>query len=110
MTRKEVLEFVKGVKEVAENTEVVEVLDKMIEQVSKKRTTKTPNQKANEEIVERIYDYIVAANGPVAIADIMEATGIASNQKASALVKKLVDTDRVVRAKDGKKTIYTLAD
>lgn len=111
MTRKEVLEKVLNMEEVKADAEMVEVLEKMVEQVSKKRTSKTPNQKANDEIIEKIYDIMVEANAPVSIADIMGTLeGDFSNQKVSALVKKLVDAGRVNRDKDGKKTVYVIAD
>ena len=110
MTKREYFEKIKGIEGVANDAELVAFLDKQIELVSKKRTSLTPAQKANAELVEKIYEYIVEVNGPVAIADIMGQFEGMSNQKASALMKKLVDAGRVEKAKDGKKTIYTLAD
>lgn len=111
MTRKEVIEKVLGMEEVKADAEVVEVLEKILEQVSKKRTSKTPNQKANDELVEKIYDYMVERNEAITVADVMNFLGEGTtNQKATALLKKLVDAGRVERAKDGKKTIYTIAD
>ena len=110
MTKREMFEAIKEVEVVKANPEMVEFLDRQIELVSKKRTSLTPAQKANAELVEKIYDYIVGVNGPVAIADIMGEFEGMSNQKASALMKKLVDTNRIEKSKDGKKTIYTIAD
>ena len=110
MTKREYFETLKGIEGVAGNEELVAFLDRQIELASKKRTAETKTQKENKEIVEKIYEYVVATNGPVKIADVMENCGIASNQKASALMKKLVDAGRVSRGKDGKTTIYTLAD
>jgi len=110
MTKKEMFEAIKNVEGVRENAEMVEFLDRQIELVSKKRTAKTKTQIENEAIVEDIYAYMVEVNGPVTIADVQAKFDNMSNQKASALVKKLVDAGRVERAKDGKKTIYTIAD
>lgn len=100
-------EYVKGTEK---EVEFIEFLDKRIELASKKRTSLTPAQKENAEIVEKIYEYMVEVNGPVTIADVMGQFDGMSNQKASALIKKLVDANRVERGKDGKKTIYTIAD
>jgi predicted transcriptional regulator len=108
MTKKDYFETLKGF--VAGNDELVAFLDRQIELVSKKRTGETKTQKENKEIVENIYNYMVNAGAPVTVADIMENCGIVSSQKASALVKKLVDTNRVTRGKDGKKTIYAIAE
>lgn len=110
MTKREYFEKIKGIEGVANDAELIAFLDKQIELVSKKRTSLTPAQKANAELVEKIYEYIVEVNGPVTIADIMAQFEGMSNQKASALMKKLVDANRVEKSKDGKKTIYTLAD
>ena len=111
MTRKEVIEKVLKMEKVKADAEVVEVLEKILEQVSKKRTSKTPNQKANDELVERIYDFMVERNEAVAVADVMTFLGEGTtNQKATALLRKLVDANRIERAKDGKKTVYTIVD
>lgn len=110
MTRKEVLEAVLKMEEVKANAEMTEVLTKMIEQVSKKRVTETPVQKANKELVEKIYNFMVEAGKAVTAKEVMEFLGEGfSSQKTSALLKKLVDAERIVRAKEGKVTVYTVA-
>ena len=111
MTKKDYFEALKGfVAGDAREAEFVEFLDKQIELVSKKRTTETKTQKENKEIVENIYNYMVEVARPITVNDVMEKFGLTSNQKASALIKKLVDDKRVERGKDGKKAIYTLVD
>lgn len=109
MTKREYFEAIKNVEGVRENPEFVAFLDKQIELVSKKRTALTATQKANAETVEAIYEYMVEVNGPVTVADVQDKFEV-SNQKAAALIKKLVDAKRVEKAKDGKKVIYTIAD
>ena len=108
MTKREYFEKIKGI--VANDAELVEFIDKQIELVSKKRTAPTAKQKENAELVEKIYDKMVSDGQPLAIADVM-AMLECSNQKASALMKKLVDAKRVVKDKteDGKKVIYKIA-
>ena len=111
MTKKDYFEALKGfVAGDAREAEFVEFLDRQIELASKKRNTLTKAQKENAEIVENIYAYMVEVNGPVTVADVMNKFELTSNQKASALIKKLVDAKRVERSKDGKKAIYTIAD
>ena len=97
-------EYVRGTER---EQEFIEFLDKRIELSLKKKNTLTKAQKENAEIVENIYEYMVEVNGPVTIADVMQKFELSSNQKASALMKKLVDAKRVVRGKDGKKAVYT---
>ena len=108
MTKREMFEAIKNVEGVRENAEMVEFLDKQIALVSKKRTGLTAVQKANAETVEKIFDFIADKETAVTINDIMEAFEV-SNQKASALVKKLVDAGRVAKSKDGKKVTYQVA-
>ena len=110
MTKREYFEKIKGIEGVANDAELVAFLDKQIELVSKKRTAKTKTQVENEAIVEDIYAYMVEKNEPVTANEIQEKFELTSNQKTSALVKKLVDAKRVERTKDGKKTIYVIAD
>jgi len=112
MTKKEMFErVIEIVKEanVADEAVLVEKLEHEIELVSKKRTSKTKTQKENEEIVEKIFDFIKESEGEVTAAEIQAHFELTSNQKTSALVKKLVDAGRVERCKDGKKTTYKVA-
>lgn len=97
-------EYVRGTER---EQEFIEFLDKRIELSLKKRNTLTKAQKENAEIVENIYEYMVEVNGPVTVADVMQKFDLSSNQKASALIKKLVDSNRAVRGKDGRKAVYT---
>lgn len=108
MTKKDYFEKIKGI--VADDAELVEFIDRQIELATKKRTGETKTQKENKELVEKIYEFIVEVNGPVTVNDVQERFELTSGQKASALLKKLVDAGRIERAKDGKKAIYTIAD
>lgn len=111
MTKKDYFEALKGfVAGDERETEFVEFLDKQIALATKKRNTLTKAQKENAEVVEAIYEYMVEVNGPVTVSDVMAKFELASNQKASALIKKLVDDGRVARGKDGKKAVYTVTD
>lgn len=111
MTKKDYFEALKGfVAGDEREAEFVAFLDRQIELASKKRTALTPVQKENLELVEKVYDYIAGSENGVTATDIMNALELTSNQKASALVKKLVDSERVSKTKDGKKTIYVIAE
>lgn len=111
MTKKDYFEALKSfVAGDAREAEFVEFLDRQIELASKKRNVLTKAQKENAEIIENIYAYMVELNAPVTANDIMNKFELSSNQKVSALMKKLVDAKRVERTKDGKQTIYVIAD
>lgn len=111
MTKAQVFEALKGfVKGDANEAMYVEFLDRQIELATKKRTTETKTQKENKELVEKIYDYMVEAGKAVTVDEIKDEFELTSGQKASALLKKLVDAEKITRAKDGKKSVYTLAN
>lgn len=65
----------------------------------------TKNQVANEGLKA---DIVNALGEGLTATDAGKAVGI-SVQKASALLKQLVDAGEVVKAKDGKATIFTVA-
>ena len=116
VTKKENFEAIKAILMERGEDALVAVMEHEIELVSKKRNTQTKAQKANVELVEAVYD-ILAANG-----EGMTATevynraseagieGITSNQKASALLKMLVDANRIVKETNGKKSTFKVVD
>ena len=104
--------------EVAINTvadeAVVEKLEALKEQLAKRSTSKTPTktQKENEVIMERIVDTLVAMAKPATVTEIL-AYGIEgfdlTNQKVSALLRKLVESGKVVKTIEGKKAMFCIA-
>ena len=114
MTKKEmlerVIEIVKGA-EVEDEAVLVEKLEHEIELVSKKRSGLTKNQKANLELVEKVYEVIAnseSENGitlAVIFNELAGVEGITSVNKVSALVKKLKDAGRVERVDNGKDNV-----
>lgn len=116
ITKKEMfgrlIEVVKGAN-VEDANAIVEFLNHEIELVSKKRSGQTKTQKANEKLVEVVYEAIANAGHPVTVTElfkVVENDEIQSAQKVSALVKKLVDAERVVRVEDKKKAYFTIAE
>lgn len=92
---------------------VVAFLNHEIELVSKKRNGQTKTQKANEGLVEIVYDAIVKADKAVSVTELFEIVKndeIKSAQKVSALVKKLKDAGRVERVEEGKKAFFKVAE
>ena len=106
VTKKEMfgrlIEVVKGAN-VEDANAMVEFLNHEIELVSKKRNTQTKTQKANEGLVEVVYNAIAEAGKAVTVTELFEIVKndeIKSAQKTSALVKKLVDARRVARTEE----------
>ena len=106
------IKIVKGA-DIEDVDAVVEFLNHEIELVSKKRTGKTATQKANETLVEVVYEAIAQAENPITVTDLfkaVESEEIKSAQKVSALVKKLVDAGRVERIEDKRKAYFKIAE
>ena len=101
--------------EMFENMDVtVEKLEALKGQLAKRSTSKTPTktQKENEVIMERIVDTLVAMAKPATVTEIL-AYGIEgfdlTNQKVSALLRKLVESGKVVKTIEGKKAMFCIA-
>lgn len=116
VTKKEMfgrlIEVVKGAN-VEDVDAMVEFLNHEIELVSKKRNTQTKTQKANEGLVEVVYNAIAEAGKAVTVTELFEIVKndeIKSAQKTSALVKKLVDAGRVARTEEKNKAYFTIAE
>ena len=116
VTKKEMfgrlIEVVKGAN-VEDADAIVEFLNHEIELVSKKRNTQTKTQKANEGLVEVVYNAIAEAGKAVTVTELFEMTKsdeITSAQKVSALVKKLVDAGRIAREEIKGKAYFTIAE
>ena len=113
------LEMVLGMAEVQANTELVAKLETMKAQFEKKKSSKsgekkpTKTQQENEVLKGYIMEVLTLNKTPMTIAQI-QAEDIElkdlTNQKMSALLKQLVDTDQVVKTKDKKATLFGLAE
>lgn len=93
--------------------EIVTFAEHEIELLTSKKssTSKTKTQKENEVFIEDVYDALVELGKPVTVTELMSAhpkTACFSNQKLSALLKKLVDANRVVKSVEGKKSYFSI--
>lgn len=96
--------------------EVIERLTALKEQLAKRSTsgrkTPTKTQKENEVLVEHIFEALAECEEGVTVTELIagnESLAGMSCQKASALLKKLVDAERVTKEKAGKKILYHVA-
>ena len=95
--------------------EMVEFLDNEINLLNKKRASgaKTATQKENEVLVERLYEVLAEIGRPVTISELQKENdefGAMSNQKVSALMKKLTDAGKVDKTVDKKKSYFSIAE
>lgn len=113
VTKKENFEVIRGLLVEMGREDLAEVMAHEIELVSKKRAGQTKAQKANEGLVEIVYDILANAEAPMTATEILNVAkengveGIASNQKVSALLKML--GNRVVKEVKGKKSTFRVA-
>lgn len=97
-----------------ERQDLIDFVNHEIELIEKKasRSGTTATQKENIELIEIIYNELKRIGIPVTITDLQkqsEKVGEYSNQKISALMKKLVDSERVVKTTEKKKSYFSVA-
>jgi len=101
---------------IAENLgreDLVAFIDHEVELLNKRAAhpTLTKTQKENLELVEVVFNALVDLARPVTVTEFLEASSIEmSNQKASALLKKLVDSERVVKVTEKGKSYFSVAN
>lgn len=115
MTNKKALEFVLGLEEVKGNTEVFEKLEKMLVQVEKKNSTgkdKKPTKKQEENEVIKMVIMGTLDFEPKQIKEIVKHERLLSYdisiQKASALLKQMVEEGMCSRVEEKRVTKFVL--
>ena len=94
-------------------TDLIAFIDHEVELLDKKhsKSGSTKTQKENVEIMEKIANALAVVGKPVTVTDLQkEVSEMAefSNQKLSALLKKLVDNGEVVKTIEKKKSYFSL--
>jgi translation initiation factor 1 (eIF-1/SUI1) len=108
--------------ETANKADILAFIDHEVELLQKKsnKSGNTKTQQANEAILDTIKAVLAETDKPVTISELMTddrlktyvegiETKTMTNQKLSALVKKLCATNEVVRTEDKKKAFFSLA-
>lgn len=120
LTKKDLFKMVAGVIDNS-NVENKEDLQKFIaheielleKKALAKSSTETAKQKENNGFMEDIYNILVENEKAMTITEIQqqnEQLAELTNQRMSALLKKLVDAGRVVRAEFKKKAYFKIAE
>lgn len=112
MTKKEMFATIATIN--ADNAEIVEFCNHQIELLDNRKTSKTPTkkQKENEVIMDTILSALVEMDSPVTVTELIangEGLEGLANQKVSALLRKLVLDGKVVKATEGKKSVFSIA-
>ena len=97
------------------NATVIEKLEALQAQLAKRtggKKTPTKTQKENELIMDQILLTLEMIGEPVTVTELLEY-GIEgytlTNQKTSALLRKLIEAEKVVKTIEGKKAKFALA-
>ena len=110
MTKKEMFNLIATVN--ADNEEIVKFCQKEIDLLTAKAGRKTPTktQKENEVLMDHMVEVLAEIAEPVTVTELIARGGLdMTNQKASALLRKLVDAKRVTKVIDKKKAIFSVA-
>lgn len=96
-------------------TDLVEFIDNELSLLEKKASSgkMTNTQKENEEIKKVILGVLTEIGEYATITDIQaknDTLGVLSNQKISALLKQLVDTNQVLKKTEKKKAYFKIAE
>lgn len=106
--------FVKGEETSFTADEFVEFLEGRIAVLDKKSANrKTKVNESDEELKVAVLDTLSALGEPSTVSALMKANerlGVESNQKVSAILRKLIAEDKVLREKDKKTTLFSLVD
>ena len=116
MTKKDMFAMVSALVESTECENKKEMLDFLAHEVEllnrkSSKSTQTKTQKENVEIMETIKAELSAMTEPVTISELMaksEEMAKYTNQKLSALLKKLVDSNEVVKTIEKKKSYFSI--
>lgn len=115
LTKKDLFNKLLEVEEISANEELVGFINHELELLEKKanRTGTTKTQKENEGIKDIIFETLRLEGAPMTITQLQETDktleGL-SNQKISALLAQLVNTNKVIRTKDKKTTLFAYND
>ena len=116
MTKKEMFTLIATLN--ASNQEIVDFCNHEIELLEKKKSN--GNAKANEKMeksVDLVYNALVSVDRAVTASELIAETdlsalenesGVVSTQKVSAMLKKLVDSGKVEKFIDKKKTYFRI--
>jgi hypothetical protein len=112
MTKREMFAHIATVN--AADTEIVEFCNREIELLDNSKNSKSPTktQKANEGIMDQIAADLAEFDKPVTVTELIaggEGLENLTNQKVSALLRKMREDGRVIKTIEGKKALFSLA-
>lgn len=121
LTKKDYFEMIKGV--CADRTDIVDFCNHEIELLSRKNSKSgaTKTQKENEIVANMLVEELAKIGKPITITDLMNTSEIVkgytlengnnlTNQKISAIFKQLVESNKIVKVIDKKKSYFSIGE
>lgn len=121
LTKKDYFEMIKGV--CADRADIVDFCNHEIELLSRKNSKSgaTKTQKENEIVANVLVEELAKIGKPITITDLMNTSEIVkgytlengnnlTNQKISAIFKQLVESQRIVKVVDKKKSYFSIGE
>ena len=121
LTKKDYFEMIKGV--CADRTDIVDFCNHEIELLSRKNSKSgaTKTQKENEIVANMLVEELAKVGKPITITDLMNTSETVkgytlengnnlTNQKISAIFKQLVESQKIVKVIDKKKSYFSIAE
>ena len=121
LTKKDYFEMIKGV--CADRADIVDFCNHEIELLSRKNSKSgaTKTQKENEIVANMLVEELAKIGKPITITDLMNTSDIVknytlengnnlTNQKISAIFKQLVESQKIVKVVDKKKSYFSIME
>lgn len=121
LTKKDYFEMIKEV--CADRTDIVDFCNHEIELLSRKNSKSgaTKTQKENEIVANMLVEELAKIGKPITITDLMNTSEIVkgytlengnnlTNQKISAIFKQLVESNKIVKVVDKKKSYFSIGE
>ena len=121
LTKKDYFEMIKGV--CADRTDIIDFCNHEIELLSRKNSKSgaTKTQKENEIVANMLVEELAKVGKPITITDLMNTSETVknytlengnnlTNQKISAIFKQLVESNKIVKVVDKKKSYFSIGE
>ena len=121
LTKKDYFEMIKGI--CADRTDIVDFCNHEIELLSRKNSKSgaTKTQKENEIVANMLIEELAKVGKPITITELMNTSEIIkdytfengnnlTNQKISAIFKQLVESQKIVKVVDKKKSYFSIGE
>ena len=121
LTKKDYFEMIKGI--CADRADIIDFCNHEIELLSRKNSKSgaTKTQKENEIVANMLVKELAKIGKPITITDLMNTSEIVkgytlengnnlTNQKISAIFKQLVESQKIVKVVDKKKSYFSIGE